>query len=94
MTRLALIALVIAHFAVVVINGISVLFIALKAPWYIAFPLNTYMLGAIFGECPLTKLENVLRGRLGFPRIKKFTDHYIYHWRKGNKGFQYRSLDQ
>jgi hypothetical protein len=49
------------------------------APWYIATPLMVYITSLITTrvECPMTNLENSIRGRLGMRKIGGFVGHYM-----------------
>lgn len=72
--------LVAAHHILVWANILSMLFLPFNCPWYIAFPLETFLfnllLNPVFKDCPLTKLECVIRKQIGLPPIKSFIAHY------------------
>lgn len=38
----------------------------------------TYLVGAMFGKCPLTIAENYLRRRLDLKEIDSFVEHYLW----------------
>lgn len=78
MTATALILLVIAHGAIVLTNGASIAALFYYAPWYVSVPLVTYLVGAMFGKCPLTIAENYLRRRLDLEEIDSFIEHYLW----------------
>lgn len=79
MREVLLYLLIVFHYLLVVSIGISVPFLILYEPLYISIPLLTWIYHLGFGSirCPLTTLENVLRGRLGKPVIKNFIHKYI-----------------
>lgn len=54
----------------------AVVRVAITAPWDQAILLCTVAVGWMYGACPLTSLENVLREAAGWPRIKGFMTHY------------------
>lgn len=70
---------VVVHFAVVGFNLTALFLIPFLCPWYIAFPLLTYLINLIFTSerCLLTKLENKIRSKLGLEQIKGFLGYYI-----------------
>jgi Protein of Unknown function (DUF2784) len=72
-------ALVIGHFAFVFLVVASFFVLPFKAPWYITAPLMAYIAYLITTrvDCPLTRLENYLRGLLGMKKIGAFVGHYM-----------------
>lgn len=79
MGRGFLVALVIAHFAVVIGNLLSFFVLPFYADWYVAFPCCSFIVLITFSRepCPLTRLENKLRKGLGMDEVKGFMRHYI-----------------
>lgn len=78
--KLTLYVLVIVHFIIVIMNVLAVFVLPFKTPWYIACPLMSFIIWMSFSrvaDCPLTKLENVLRSKLGMRKIGGFIGHYI-----------------
>lgn len=73
--------LVAGHMLVVLINMIAFFVLPFTYPVYIWIPLNSFILITIFSRslCPLTRLENYLRVRVGKPTIGGFIGHYIVH---------------
>ena len=57
---------------------ISTPLILIYEPLWISLPLITWIIYLVFGklECPHTRWENYLRGKLGKPRIKTFIKYY------------------
>lgn len=77
-----LFCLLVAFHAVVVIANIALLFIVpFVAPFYISLPIDTLLVNLMFSPtpCPLTRLEGVLRRKLGMPEIRHFVGHYFIH---------------
>lgn len=71
--------LVAFHLYVVVGNFLVILLIPFFTRWYVALPIESLLINLMFAPnpCPLTKLENNLRKRLGMPEIRHFVGHYI-----------------
>jgi len=65
----------------VVIGNISAFFITpFLAPWYEALPICSFILLISFSQelkCPLTRLENSIRVKIGKKRIGGFVGHYF-----------------
>lgn len=81
--RACLFCLVIFHGTIIVFNGLSFFFLIFFAPWYIALPCCTMIGRVLFTntKCPLTALENIIRGKIGLPTIESFAAHYFL-WKK------------
>ncbi len=75
----ALAIVVSAHMLVVTINMIAFFVLPFTYPVYVWMPLNSFILITIFSRslCPLTRLENYLRQKVGKPTIGGFIGHYI-----------------
>lgn len=78
--KVCLLALVLAHMALVVGFVTSFFILPFLEPWYVALPLMTFMFFFTTSnvECKLTRLENYLRQKLGMKRIGGFVGHYVY----------------
>jgi hypothetical protein len=76
---LALDFVVITHFLLVLGNAAACLMLPFYVPWYVSVPLVTFLVQQFTSrvECPLTKLENSLRRKLGRQEIKTFLKHYF-----------------
>ena len=65
----------------VVIGNISAFFITpFLTPWYEALPICSFILLISFSQelkCPLTRLENSIRVKIGKKRIGGFVGHYF-----------------
>jgi hypothetical protein len=82
-----LIIIVLLHWALVFANLSSFFILAYQGltpsqnpPWYIAAPLCTFIVIVTFSkvlDCPLTRLENKIRKRLGKNKIGGFIKHYL-----------------
>jgi hypothetical protein len=70
---------VIGHFVLVFGNMLACLVLPFYVSWYISLPLITFLVQQFTSrvECPLTRLENSLRRKLGRPEIKTFLKHYF-----------------
>lgn len=77
--RLLLVVVIVAHAAVIGANVAAIFCVWHHAPWPIALPIDTFLLGLLFTrvECPATNLENRLRRALGLREIKGFVGHYF-----------------
>ena len=75
-----LILTVIGHMIIVVANIAAIFILPFVVPWYIAFPLITFVINLMFSPipCPLTKLECRLRVSLGLPEVRAFVKHYFF----------------
>lgn len=67
------------HMFVVIGNTFAFFIVPFYQPWYVALPICSlvFFLALAKVECPLTRIENILRRRLGKPRIKAFIKHYF-----------------
>lgn len=84
---LKLMLVVIAHWVIVFANFAAFFVLAYQGltpsqdpPWYIGFPLCTFIGVISFSkviDCPLTRFENKLRKRLGKTEIGGFIKHYL-----------------
>lgn len=70
---------VIAHMLYIAVLIAAFLVLPFFEPWYVAAPLMAVppMLAVNRGPCPLTTVENWLRGAVGLPRIGGFIKHYF-----------------
>lgn len=75
----ALVLTVVFHYAVVLGNATAFLVLPFREPWYVALPVCSFLMLQFSTpvECPLTKLENVFREKLGKPRVRGFIGHYV-----------------
>ena len=76
---IALWLVVAGHFAVVGMNLAAFALLAFIQPWYIASPLMTFIAFISFTkiDCPVTRLENLIRVRLNLRPIHTFVGHYF-----------------
>ena len=68
------------HLFVVLGNALAFFVLPFKADWYVALPCCSIIFFLALArefECPLTRMENRYRRRLGMPTIKAFVRHYI-----------------
>ena len=75
-----LVVVAVAHLLVVIGNSISFFILPFMVEWYIALPLDSFILWVTFSpgaSCPLTKLENKIRRRLELEPIGGFIKHYL-----------------
>lgn len=67
--------------------GLAISFCVLPflAPLYVALPCMSFILvqATTTEACPVTRLENYMRAKLGWPTIAKFGPHYFFHWLLG-----------
>lgn len=77
--RLVLIVIIVGHALVIVGNIVSIFVLPFCAPWYVALPIISLLINLMFGptDCPLTRLENRVRRRVGMKEIKYFVGHYF-----------------
>ena len=77
--HIALWLVVAGHFAVVLMNLAAFVLLAFAQPWYIASPLMTFIAFISFTkiDCPVTRLENLIRSRLNLRPIHTFVGHYF-----------------
>jgi hypothetical protein len=70
---------VFSHAFVVVMNVLSIFWLLYLAPWYVCFPVISFVLNLSVNRwnCPLTMLENFLRQKLNLPVIHGFIGHYF-----------------
>ena len=75
----ALYTVVSFHMFVVFVNVVSFFVLPFLYPLYIWMPLNSFILITVFSRtlCPLTRLENYLRQKVGKPTIGGFIGHYV-----------------
>jgi hypothetical protein len=80
LTRIALMATVVVHYAVLVCVAATVIWAFASLPIFVAiwFLAITAMLVTTRTECPLTLLENRLRRKLGMKRCRGFVVEYIW----------------
>lgn len=74
----ALVLVAICHFIIILGNILACIIIPFTTPWYIALPLCTFLvrLGLMPDDCPVTRLENKIRVKLGMVQIDRFITHY------------------
>lgn len=79
-------SLVIAHATLVVANLLAIFILPFTTPWYVAAPLISFIVNLTFTpvSCPLTKLENKIRKKMGLPEIRFFVAHYFLRRIRGN----------
>lgn len=77
--KVMLFALVIVHIMIVIGNLAALGFLPFTTPWYISLPLCSFLvrLALVEANCPLTILENHLREKLGYKKIRTFIGHYF-----------------
>ena len=77
--RFALALLVVTHFAVVLGNVAFAFVLPFAEPPWVALPLCSFVLWVTFNRdtCPLTRLENSIRKRIGMKPIGGFVGHYV-----------------
>jgi hypothetical protein len=77
--RLFLGIIVVGHAAVILGNIVAIFILPFREVWYVALPIITLLINLMFGatDCPLTRLENRVRRRLGMKEIKYFVGHYL-----------------
>jgi hypothetical protein len=79
-TLVSFYCLVALHIFVVVFNILAFLLLPILADWYLIIPMMSLLVMLNFSrniDCPLTRLENYLRVRLGKKRIGGFIGHYF-----------------
>ena len=76
--------IVLAHWAIVLANlgamiVLPILCLTGDAPWYIVFPLMTWLSvsGCTRIDCPFTRYENKIRKKIGKPPVHGFIRHYF-----------------
>ena len=75
-----LVVVALSHLLVVIGNSVSFFILPFMVEWYIALPLDSFILWVTFSpgpSCPLTKLENKIRRRLELEPIGGFIKHYL-----------------
>jgi len=87
------------HILVVLGNALAFFITPFLAPWYEALPICSFILLISFSQelkCPLTRLENSIRVKLGKKRIGGFVGHYFvrpvrnYFGKKRTKNLRFR----
>jgi hypothetical protein len=76
-TKIFLYLLVLLHHLGTI--GFLVSLLIIKEPFWVWFPVNTWIMHLIFSPvlvCPLTIWENRLRKKLGWEKIGTFFKHY------------------
>lgn len=88
--QLFLFLLVTFHAAVWVGLALSFCVLPFLAPLYVALPCMAFILvqATTSEPCPVTRLENFLREKLGWPIIAEFGPHYFFHWLLGQAHHQ------
>lgn len=72
--------LVTLHMSVVAGNVAAFFVLPFKTPWFVALPLCSFIVWVTFVhevQCPLTRLENLVRRRLGIQPISGFLSYYL-----------------
>lgn len=80
MYKILLYIVIIFHFCILFGNTLAFFILPFKTQWYIACPICSYIVWMTFSrvaDCPITKLENVLRRKLNYKLIGGFIGHYI-----------------
>lgn len=74
-------SLVAFHFLVIIMCVSALFTLPFVEPWYIAWPLCSLIVNLMFSPipCPLTRLEDSLRRKLGLREIRHFVGFYIVH---------------
>jgi hypothetical protein len=92
-------SLVTLHILVVIGNILAFFITPFLAPWYEALPICSFVLLISFSQelkCPLTRLENYIRVKMGKKRIGGFVGHYFvrparsYFGKKKTKRLRFR----
>ena len=67
------------HMSIIIFNLLACLVIVFLAPWYIALPITSLIVNMTFSpiSCPLTRLEDSIRRKLGLPVVRHFMKYYI-----------------
>src|SRR6185436_21164928 len=76
---LLLAAVIVFHVLMIVVNVAAAFVLPFTEPWHVAAPLASFVVWITFdrGVCPLTRLENCVRRRLGLPEVFGFIGHYF-----------------
>lgn len=87
--------LIAAHFILVVMNAISFFIIIILEPWWVAFPLCTFIgwVTLTRSVCPLTAIENKWRKEEGLREIGGFVGHYMFKHIKKALGIKKATRD-
>ena len=78
---ISLFLIIVLHLFVVIGNFISFFIIPFLQPWYVALPICSIIVFMTFSRssaCPLTRLENLIRGKLSLQQINGFIKFYFY----------------
>lgn len=77
--KLLLVTIVAVHYILFTILVASIPVMVVMAPWYIGIPLATWVINLplLPVRCPLTTAENVVRVKLGLPKINGFVSKHI-----------------
>ena len=87
------------HILVVLGNSLAFFITPFLTPWYEALPICSFILLISFSQelkCPLTRLENSIRVKIGKKRIGGFVGHYFvrpvksYFGKKKTKRLRFR----
>jgi len=69
------------HMAIVVLDAIAIVMIAILCPWWISLPLGTIGVNVYYQSidkgCPFTVWENRIRHRLGMAEVDNFLRWYF-----------------
>lgn len=80
--KILLLLLVIFHWFVLIGNISSIIPLIIYTKWYISLPLVSFLVRITFERddlsCPLTRWENKIRKKLGWPIITGFVKHYVF----------------
>lgn len=79
MNRLSLYVVVTIHLSVIFGNLLAMTVLPFITPWYIYLPLVSLLVNLLFAPvpCPLTRMENKIRRKLGMKEIRYFVGHYV-----------------
>lgn len=77
--KFLLYSVIATHFTIIIFNTIAFFLLPFYASWYVALPIMTLIVNFMFtsNPCPLTRLEDNIRGKLGMKQIRLFMGHYI-----------------
>lgn len=75
------------HMSIILFNLLAMFVVIFLAPWYVSLPIASLIVNMTFSplSCPLTRLEDSVRRKLGLPTIRHFMKYYfidrIRKWR-------------
>ena len=67
------------HMSIIIFNLLACFVIVFLAPWYVSLPITSLIVNMTFSpiSCPLTRLEDSIRRKLGLPIVRHFMKYYI-----------------